>query len=386
MKRLFAFFGLVCLILPVAGQQNDYSAYGLEKNMPLFFEQLKSSLTYPLAWQEKKYPSFDSWREKAKATLYECMNNLPPAPTTYQTQVLATEKRKGYTARKIAFNLSEWYRVPAYLLVPEGKGPFPAIIMLHDHGAHFSIGKEKMVRPFDVPSEVLEDADDWAARCYDSQYAGDYFAANGYIVLSIDALLWGERGRKDGTTYDTQQALASNFLQMGTSWGSIITIDDVRCAEFLASLPETDAEKIGALGFSMGAHRAWMLAAATDRVKASAAICWMNTTDSLMTLTNNQNKGGSSYSMIIPGIRRYLDYPHVASIACPKPALFFNGTQDKLFPVEGVKDAFREMRHVWESQQASDKLVTKIWEEKHFFNKEMQRETLEFFDEWFKRK
>lgn len=110
----------------------------------------------------------------------------------------------------------------------------------------------------------------------------------------------------------------------------------------------------------------------------------MNTTEHLMTLTNNQNKGGSAFSMLIPGLRRYLDYPHVASIACPKPTLFFNGTQDKLFPVEGVKDAYSIMQSVWQSQEVSDRLVTKIWEEKHFFNKEMQRETLEFFNKWLK--
>ena len=79
---------------------------------------------------------------------------------------------------------------------------------------------------------------------------------------------------------------------------------------------------------------------------ASASICWMNTTEHLMTLTNNQNKGGSAYSMLIPNLRRYLDYPHTASIACPKPALFFNGSKDKLFPIEGVKDAYQTMRTV----------------------------------------
>lgn len=132
----------------------------------------------------------------------------------------------------------------------------------------------------------------------------------------------------------------------------------------------------------MGAYRSWMLAALTDVVRASASICWMNTTEHLMTLTNNQNKGGSAYAMLIPALRRYLDYPHVASIACPKPTLFFNGTQDKLFPIEGVRDAYREMEAVWKSQGASDHLVTKLWDEKHFFNKEMQKETLEFFDRW----
>lgn len=241
-----------------------------------------------------------------------------------------------------------------------------------------------MVRPFGVSPEISADAEDWVVRCYDGQYTGDYFAQNGYVVLSIDALFWGERGRKEGVSYDGQQALASNFMQMGASWGAFINMDDVRSAEFLASLPMVDKNRVGCLGFSMGAYRSWMLAALTDCVKASASICWMNTTEHLMTLTNNQNKGGSAYSMLIPNLRRYLDYPHTASIACPKPALFFNGSKDKLFPIEGVKDAYQTMRTVWDSQHAGDRLVTKIWDEKHFFNKEMQEEVLEFFNKWLK--
>ena len=50
-----------------------------------------------------------------------------------------------------------------------------------------------------------------------------------------------------------------------------------------------------------------MVSAATDVVKAGAAVCWMTTTDSLMTITNNQNKGGSAYSMIIPVSYTHLD-------------------------------------------------------------------------------
>ena len=117
--------------------------------------------------------------------------------------------------------------------------------------------------------------------------------------------------------------------------GALIVWDDIRSAEFLATLPMVSKDRIGTMGFSMGAHRAWMVSAATDVVKAGAAVCWMNTTDSLMTLTNNQNKGGSAYSMIIPGIRNWMDYPHVASIACPKPMLFINGLRDKHFSCKG---------------------------------------------------
>lgn len=372
------------LSLSTASAQTNSAAYEVTGNMPVFYQQMKQQLTYPLAWGKAEEKDFAKWKAQARHVLAECMQNLQPAPKAYAMEVTDREQRDGYEARKIRFNLSEWSRVPAYLLVPEGKGPFPAIVLLHDHGAHFSIGKEKMVRPFHVAPEVMEDADQWASQCYDGQYVGDYLARHGYVVLAVDALFWGERGRKEGTSYDAQQALASNFLQMGASWGAFINVDDMRSAEFLASLPFVDKERVGSLGFSMGAYRSWMLAALTDVVRASASICWMNTTEHLMTLTNNQNKGGSAYAMLIPALRRYLDYPHVASIACPKPTLFFNGTQDKLFPIEGVRDAYREMEAVWQSQGASDHLVTKLWDEKHFFNKEMQKETLEFFDRWLK--
>lgn len=372
------------LSLSTASAQTDSTAYEVTGNMPVFYQQMKQQLTYPLAWGKVEEKDFAKWKAQARHVLAECMQNLQPAPKAYAMEVTDREQRDGYEARKIRFNLSEWSRVPAYLLVPEGKGPFPAIVLLHDHGAHFSIGKEKMVRPFHVAPEVMEDADQWASQCYDGQYVGDYLARHGYVVLAVDALFWGERGRKEGTSYDAQQALASNFLQMGASWGAFINVDDMRSAEFLASLPFVDKKRVGSLGFSMGAYRSWMLAALTDVVRASASVCWMNTTEHLMTLTNNQNKGGSAYAMLIPALRRYLDYPHVASIACPKPTLFFNGTRDKLFPIEGVRDAYQEMEAVWQSQGASDHLVTKLWDEKHFFNKEMQKETLEFFDRWLK--
>lgn len=362
--------------------EKAYAGYEVQDNMPSFYEQLKQSLTYPMAWGNSPEKDFSKWREEAREKLLECMDPAPPV-VPYDMKVLATEKRKGYEVQKIVFNVSGYSRVPAYLLVPEGKGPFPAVLLLHDHGAHFTIGKEKMVRPFGVSDVVMKDADNWCKICYDGQYVGDYLAENGYVVLALDALFWGERGRKEYARYDSQQALSANLLQMGMSWGGLIAWDDIRSAEFFASLPQVDKEKVGTMGFSMGAHRAWMTMAATDVVKAGAAVCWMNTTDSLMTLTNNQNKGGSAYAMLIPNIRRYMDYPHVASIACPKPMLFTNGLKDKLFPVEGVKAAYETMHKVWDGQGAGEHLQTKFYDLPHFCSKEIQQTILEFFNREF---
>ena len=372
-------FTLLAIVFPaVAWAQTG--GYGTEKDMPLFYQQLKEQLTFPWAWQAKRASmDFNTWREEARRQVEATMQMAPPPPASYDYEVVAREQRDGYEAQKIVFSVNKWEKTMAYLLVPKAKKA-PALLMLHDHGAHFSIGKEKMVRPFDVDSTLMADAEDWVARCYDGVYVGDELAKAGYVVLSTDALFWGDRGRKEGVRYDSQQALAANMMQMGASWGAWITWDDIRSAEFLARLPMVDAGRVGCLGFSMGSYRSWMLAAMSDVVKAGAAICWMNDTENLMTLTNNQNKGGSAYSMLIPGIRNIMDYPHVASLACPKPMLFFNGDRDKLFPVPGVENAYRIMREVWSEQGANKKLTTKIWQEKHFFNRAMQAEVKYFFD------
>lgn len=376
MKKKLLTYTLLLMPFVLPAQQRHETI----KDMPVFYEQLKHTLTWPAARENSTDTDFDAWRQQAREILLNCLAPAPPA-APFNTHTVATCRRNGYQTRKIEFNVSAWSRIPAYLLVPEGEGPFPAVLLLHDHGGHFTIGKEKVVQPFDVSTEVATDADTWVEKGYDNQFVGDYFARNGFVVLAIDALFWGERGRKEGPRYDSQQALASNLMQMGMTWAGIITHDDVRSAEFLATLPEVDPHRIAAVGHSMGGHRAWMLAAATDVVQAAAAICWMNTTEHLMTLTNNQNKGGSAYAMLVPGLRRHLDYPHVATIACPKPMLFFNGTADKLFPVDGVKDAYAIMHRVWAEQGVPHKLVTKLWPQPHLYNRPMQKETLEWLQQ-----
>lgn len=357
--------------------------FELQRDMPVYYETLRDELQYPDAWGNSEITDYDEWREYARGVLLQQLQ-YQADDTPFDYQVVDTEQRDGYTAYRIELNINRYVRISALLLRPDGDGVFPAVVLLHDHGAKFEIGKEKNIRPFASDTATLAIADAWAEKCYDNVYTGDYLAQNGYVVLAIDALFWGERGRKEGVRYDSQQALAANLLQMGRSWCGMITADDMRSADFLATLPYVDAERIGAVGFSMGAHRAWMLSAATDRVKAAAAVCWMCVTDALMTPTNNQAKGGSAYAMIVPGLRNHLDYPHVAAIACPKPMLFINGSKDKLFPVDGVEEAYAYMHNVWDECGVDDHLVTTLYDTPHTFNSAMHTQVLNFLNKWLK--
>lgn len=352
--------------------------YGVRDLLPAFNDMRVSRMNFELAWSRSPLP-FPQWRERARAAYLESLGPRPPlAPFGFAE--LAQEDRGAYVARKIAFNISADERIKAYLLVPKGDGPFPAIIALHDHGAHFSIGKEKVVRPFDETGERLADAQDWTNKYYGGRYIGDALAERGYVVFATDALFWGDRGRFGGVKYEDQQALGANMLMLGLSWSGKITWDDVRSAEFVQGLPYVNPDHIGCLGLSMGSHRTWSLCAATDIVKCGAAICWMGDTPTLTAPGNNQTKGQSAFSMLIPGLRNELDYPDVASIACPKPMLFFNGTQDALFPVPGVEASYAKMRAAWSSQGADDRLVTKLWPVPHEFNAAMQDEVFTWLD------
>ncbi len=381
MKRyLFLPFIMVLMSLSATSATERYE---IERELPLYFEQLRQELQYPDAWGNSEMTDYNEWREYARDILLQRLQYIPD-DTPYDYRVIATEQRAGYKAHRIELNINRYVRIPAYLLIPDGEGEHPAVVMLHDHGAKFDIGKEKNIRPFATDTATLAIANAWVDKCYDGIYTGDYLAQNGYVVLAIDALFWGERGRKEGSRYDSQQALSANLLQLGRSWCGMIVSDDMRSVDFLASLPCVDSERIGAVGFSMGAYRAWMLSAATDDVKAAAAVCWMCVTDSLMSLSNNQTKGGSAYAMIVPGLRNHLDYHHVASISCPKPMLFINGKRDKLFPIGGVEEAYAYMHNVWDECEADDRLVTTLYDTPHTFNRAMHTEVLQFLDRWLK--
>ena len=330
MKQMLVFICAICFCMNIMAQKRE--KYEFMRNLPVYADSLMADLTYPLAWGNNDIKDFGVWKRTARQKVFDCMLTPPPAPANgYDVKVLFEEQRDGYKARKIEIRLSRYYTVPAYVLIPDGKGPFPAVNALHDHGAHLFIGKEKMIRPLACEdSTVIKDAEAWSVG-YEGQFFGE---------------------------------IAGNMMMYGIDLSAYMTYDDISGTEYLASMPEVDANRIGCTGWSMGAYRAWMLSALSDRIKVGTAVCWMVTTDEQMGFKYSRTENGG-FANCFPGLRRWLDYPHIASIACPKPMLFINGSQDKLFPVSGVKKAFKTMHDTWKSQHADDKLETELWDMPH---------------------
>ena len=381
MKR-FAIILAATIASALAAQTEEarFESPGVQDKLPAFYEELASRMDYPLSWLHGGQGDFAAWRQAARAKVMECLLTAPPT-ALFEPKTIAEQDRGSYVARKVVFNVTGDSRVLAFLLVPKAVGPHPAVLLLHDHGAKFDIGKEKVIEPWGEPPEKIESARKWVAQCYGGRFIGDELAKRGYVCLAIDMLNWSDRG---GGGYENQQALAANLFQLGASWAGLIAHEDLRAAEFLATRPEVDAKRVAAMGLSVGGFRTWQTAALSDRVAAGVSVCWMATRKGLMVPGNNQTAGQSAFTMPHPGLANQLDYPDVASLACPKPMMFLCGNRDKLFPVESIEPAFVKMRRVWESQKAADRLVTRLYDAPHEFNAAMQDDAFAWLDRQFK--
>lgn len=339
------------------------------------YPALKKDLTFPLAWGTSPIRDFGTWRSAARAKVEECLVVDRQDETPYAPEYDEISQADGYTRELLTLSLIRYERVRGALLTPHGPGPFPAVLLLHDHGARFDIGKEKLVRPW-YDDTRLASAQAWADKYFSGRFVGDELARRGYVVLCLDAPGWGDRGP---VTYEQQQALASNFYNLGSSLAGLMAREDVRAAGFLAGLRRV--RRVASVGFSMGAYRAWQTAALSDDVAACAAVCWMTGLKEMMVPGNNTLRGQSSYYLLHPGLARHLDIPDVASIAAPKPMLLFNGGLDPLFPADGVQVAYDKLRAVWRSRRAEERLHPKTWPDLgHVFADRMQDEVHDWLD------
>ena len=319
------------------------------------------------AWRPRQpWQPEPGWHAQALATARRLILQPGDDGSGHATQVHAEQDRGDHAALTLTLRGALDERVPALYLRPHGAGPHPAVLVLHDHGARFDIGKEKLIRPL-TPNASAEA---WVQRYYGGTFVGDTLVQAGFAVLAIDALGWGERSRA-GFARDDQQALASHLMQLGHSWGGIIASDDLRAHRWLREQPEVDDRRVAVLGFSMGAFRAWQLAAVCPEVSACVAAHWMCAREGLLRPGEHTLVGQSAFSMAHPGLAAELDHPDVAALIAPRPLRLSGSPDDKLFPWDAVQQAWARLAPAWGPQGA---LSTRTTPGGHRFDAEQQQD------------
>ena len=340
------------------------------------------------------YRSFDEFQERARQRILDLLL-YRPEPVEPRPEVLDRRDCGDYAREKIVFSTAPGVRVPAYVLIPKNlKGPAPAMVDLHSHGGMFMFGKEK-VMDLGANHPVMTE---YHGRNYDGRPTATALVRRGYVVITIDALMFGERravldadlksgwDRAQLSLEETQRlnaqcrakeaTLVKALTFAGATWPGIVFWDDIRTVDYLVTRPEVDPARIGCEGISMGGYRALFLAALDRRIKAGCIVGFMSTVRPMI----RRHVDTHSWVHFLPALHRYLDWPDVASLTAPRSLLVLQCARDDLFPPEGMKDSVEKIAAVFDRAGVKDQFTGRFYDEPHHYTRQMQDDAFAWFD------
>ncbi len=351
-----------------------------------------------LSFLRSEFTNLRGWQPRARTRVLDHLF-FEPAPIAPEARLLRRTDRGAYTEEYLTFQTAPGLRIPAYVLLPNAAPrPAPAIVALHSHDGLYLWGKEKLVES-DAEHPYLTA---FKQRSYGGRSIAAELARQGYVVIAIDMLYWGERRmlldndppayreRSLRTTEEeirafnqrssqSESLFARSLLAAGITWPGVVLWDDLRTLDYLASRPEVDRNRIGCVGLSVGGYRSFLLAALDERIKAAVDVGWMTSFASQIK-QHIVNTIGLSFH--ITGLYRYLDLPDLAALIAPRAVLVINGSQDRLFALDGVKAAFEKIARCYEKAGARERQRCRLYDAPHQFNLEMQAEAWEWLRRW----
>jgi hypothetical protein len=86
----------------------------------------------------------------------------------------------------------------------------------------------------------------------------------------------------------------------------------------------------------------------------------------------------------VPLLPQDLDFPEILGLRAPLPTLVLNDIDDGLFTLPEMKAADNMLRQVYKKAQAENKYKCSFHPGPHKFDKKMQAEAFDWFDQWLK--
>jgi acetyl esterase/lipase len=290
-----------------------------------------------------------------RAELYALLGDLPPRDRPIAASKHGEEERDGYVLERWTLDLNGLEPVPALVARPRAlAGRAPAVLFNHSHGGNYQIGKSELV--------------DGRSYLQPVPYAKE-LTALGYVVLSIDHWVFGERSHT--SEMDTFKAM---LWQGRVLWGMMV-YDSLRALDFLVGRPDVDGRRVATLGISMGSTMAWWLAALDERVKVTVDLCCL--TD-FHTLLAKKGLGGHGIYYYVPGLLRRFTTADINALVAPRAHLAVAGTRDKLTPVEGLDVVDAELRRVYAAAGHPERWRLLRYDVGHEETPEGRREILAF--------
>ena len=274
-------------------------------------------------------------------------NGLTPMPekTPLNAQLFGRIEREDYTVEKVYFEAYPGFFTTGNLYRPKGKtGPFPGIVSPH---GHWGRGRLENSEAGSVPG-----------RCIN-------FAKQGYVIFSYDMVGRCDSGAQIGHGYGGErEALWGLSLMALQLWNGIRSID------FLESLPDVDADRIGCTGASGGGTQAFMLTAVDDRIKVSAPVNMISA-----------HMQGGCLCENAPNLRLDVSNIEIGAMMAPRPLLLVSATGDWTKNTPSVE--YPAIRSIYAHFDAEDKVHQVQIDAGHNYNKDSREAVYAWFGKWF---
>lgn len=303
---------------------------------------------------------FSAYQARRRKELWGLLGDLPwdhrPGPAT----VLAREKHDGYTLERLVLDLNGVEPVPALLLIPDRRPPrAPGLLYIHWHAGMYDLGKEQLLTG--VKAQPA-----YAPVC----------AEKGLVTLAIDSWCFGERKHdEDGNV--GEQSMFKYMLWNGRVLYGMMMFDEFRALDYLASRPEVDAGRLGALGMSMGSTKAWWLAALDPRVRLCLDVCCLTDFEELIKVHGLLHHGIYYY---VPSLLKHFQTAQINELIVPRAHLSVNGRLDELTPPAGVEKIRNYLTPLYAKYGRPEDLHIEMFECPHWELPEMRKLILQWMD------
>lgn len=288
--------------------------------------------------------------------LYALLGDLPDRHAGIACTSLAVEEREHYFLERLVLDLNGMEPVPAYFVRPRaGAAAYPTILYSHAHGADWVLGKDEII--------------DGRPELFRTPYAEE-LARKGYAALAIDHWNFGERRGR------AESELFKELIWKGQVLFGLMVYDNLRALDYLASRPDVDSSRIGALGMSMGSTLSWWTAALDERIAAVADICCL--TD-FQALIERRGLDGHGIYYYVPGLLKHFTTAGIQALICPRPHLSLAGDLDPLTPPEGLDRIDRQMKQAYAGVGAAGAWRLRRFKVGHVETAQMRQEVLQFF-------
>lgn len=300
----------------------------------------------PAEWTQKRK---EILHRLGKAMRLEVDHTLP-----LDLEVTGVVAREGYRVEKVCFQAAEQRYVTGCMYVPDGAGPFPAVLNVHGHWTDGHLAERVQSR-------------------------GHLLALNGFVCLSVDAFGSGERSTVHGEFEPHGGPRGTLLNNLGETLIGIQIADNMRALDLLCSLPYVDAANLGVTGGSGGGNQTMYLAAFDERIKAAVSVCSVGTYQSYI-------MGSNCICETIPGGFDICEEAGLIASIAPRAYAMFNGLHDQYFsfrPAEMLK-TYTSARCVYRMLGVENNLQYRIFPTPHIYGTDALANMLGFFCRYLK--